>query len=758
MGRFATRAFFLLLSLALVSSQSAGRPWDLPTIRPPGSPVPLERTKLAYAEIARRTAASFESSSSSSSSFSSDSSFWWPNSTFGFINWFDYGNCTSPYAHVCIPTYPGGCEPSDGCLEWSGWYYSVTCEDNWGIPHNPPTGWVEDIYTDDPKCLLYPYLITLTADAVCFSSGVLYCSTEGEAVHSSSCWDRNCQDCTKDSWFSTVKCQLNHTYLCPLPESSSEEVPLSTGAIIAISVCCGGAVIAVVVGLALAVRYVTSQRVAGGTGFNTQYAELHNKGQNDTQIELRASLLSDDSLSERNLENQDIGSDGSKDKKFDPYEAYPESSFLLSFIQSKRTGVGTADFKSDVINRKWKKVFIILDEIGFRICTADMSKFLLGVMLSPSSKLKQVDETTIRVSVSPTKTLILSNLAHATGWAFDGGMIVEELAQAHEVLGRASELKVQNCEIMESQIELTEEIGRGGFGSVFRGKFLKHKEIAAKRLLPQAEMQARSQFLREMLISRKLHHPNIVDFLGICCLNDGVYMICEFITDGPLHHHIFKESYIPSFSVVFAISSGICSGMQHLHSMSIIHRDLKPENILVADAKNWHVKIADFGLSRPVSKDNQTVTSKQGTRAYSALEQDQAHHTFKVDCFSFGIILWELMTGKRLLGGRPAWDIDAIKATGNLGPIPDLFPPRVSQLILRCWAVDPAVRPTFQECLDILTAESQQKAASISPPTAPAVSSQVTSLPSSTSTTTTATTTSTVTTTPPNTTSETNLV
>jgi serine/threonine protein kinase len=147
---------------------------------------------------------------------------------------------------------------------------------------------------------------------------------------------------------------------------------------------------------------------------------------------------------------------------------------------------------------------------------------------------------------------------------------------------------------------------------------------------------------------------------------------------------------------------GIVVGMKYVHTEGIIHRDLKPSNILI-DKENHQVHICDFGSSRLCSVAS-TLTREAGTPQYMAPEMyKEDEYDSKVDVFSFGLILYEILTGsavfsRQLSRSRVMYQV----LKGERPSIPDEVPPSIKLMIQSCWSKDPAARPSFSDVFGVL--------------------------------------------------------
>ncbi|XP_003388129.1 PREDICTED: mitogen-activated protein kinase kinase kinase 13-A-like [Amphimedon queenslandica] len=235
-------------------------------------------------------------------------------------------------------------------------------------------------------------------------------------------------------------------------------------------------------------------------------------------------------------------------------------------------------------------------------------------------------------------------------------------------------------------------IGKGGQGAVFSGKY-RDNEVAVKKVNDPKQT--------ELKILRKLSHPNIVKCLGVCNKPPCYCIVMEYCRLGNLFDYIRKTSTkIMPFDVI-QWSREICTGMQFLHSKKLIHRDLKSLNVLVSD--NHSMKITDFGVSRTL--DHQfTKMTVIGSVAWMAPELIRSEPcSEKVDIWSFGVCLWELLTRE-----EPYKDLNHGAVIYGVGsttlslPIPTGCPSDLKSLLQKCWQQKPKSRPSFSQIIEEL--------------------------------------------------------
>ncbi|KAG2638373.1 hypothetical protein PVAP13_2NG588100 [Panicum virgatum] len=223
---------------------------------------------------------------------------------------------------------------------------------------------------------------------------------------------------------------------------------------------------------------------------------------------------------------------------------------------------------------------------------------------------------------------------------------------------------ISNVQIIRNEdLEDLQEMGSGAFGTVFHGKW-RGTDVAIKRIKNSCFMYPSSdtdkliaEFWREAAILSKLHHPNVLAFYGI--VNNGpggtLATVTEFMASGSLKKVLLRKEKLLDRRRRITLAMDVAIGMEYLHSKDIIHFDLKCDNLLVNlnDPFRPICKVADFGLSK-VKQTTMVSGGMRGTLPWMApemLEMSSNMVSTKVDVYSFGIIMWEILTGQEPYAG-----------------------------------------------------------------------------------------------------------
>ncbi|XP_028837731.1 mitogen-activated protein kinase kinase kinase 9 [Denticeps clupeoides] len=272
---------------------------------------------------------------------------------------------------------------------------------------------------------------------------------------------------------------------------------------------------------------------------------------------------------------------------------------------------------------------------------------------------------------------------------------------------------LQLLEIEFSELLLEEIIGVGGFGKVYRAQW-RGMEVAVKAArhdLDEDISQTLESVRQEAKLFAMLRHPNIMALLGVCLQEPNLCLVMEYARGGPLNRTLSGKRIPPHILVDWAVQ--VARAMLYLHCQAIvpiIHRDLKSSNILILekveneDLSSKTLKITDFGLAREWHRT--TKMSAAGTYAWMAPEVIRSSTFSKgSDVWSYGVLLWELLTGEVPFRGIDGLAVAYGVAMNKLAlPIPSTCPEPFARLMEDCWNADPHCRPSFRTILDQLTA------------------------------------------------------
>ncbi|KAI3453926.1 hypothetical protein Pfo_010589 [Paulownia fortunei] len=279
-------------------------------------------------------------------------------------------------------------------------------------------------------------------------------------------------------------------------------------------------------------------------------------------------------------------------------------------------------------------------------------------------------------------------------------------------------------------------LGEGGFGRVYKGYVverlrpgLKAQPVAVK-LLDVEGLQGHREWLAEVIFLGQLRHPNLVKLIGYCCEDEDRLLVYEFMPRGSLENHLFKRlSNSFPWARRLKIAIGAAKGLAFLHGAEkpVIYRDFKTSNILLDS--DFNIKLSDFGLAKigPEGSDTHVTTRVMGTYGYAAPEYvNTGHLTTKSDIYSFGVVLLELLTGRRAMDKtRPKseqklvdWATPYLTSSRRLRCIMD---PRlagqysvkgakeVGLLAQKCVSLNPKDRPKMPAIIETLESIQQLK-------------------------------------------------
>nr|CAB3469006.1 unnamed protein product [Digitaria exilis] len=271
------------------------------------------------------------------------------------------------------------------------------------------------------------------------------------------------------------------------------------------------------------------------------------------------------------------------------------------------------------------------------------------------------------------------------------------------------------------------KVGEGGFGSVYRAFFRSAgggRVVLAVKRLNQRSLQGHKQWLAEVQFLGVLEHPNLVKLIGYCAVDSDTdkqrLLVYEFMPNKTLDDHLFNRVHPPlSWRLRLQIMIGAARGLDYLHE-GVIYRDFKASNVLLDP--EFKPKLSDFGLARegPTEGKTHVSTAVVGTHGYAAPDYiETGHLTAKSDVWSFGVVLYEILTGRRSLErSRPAEEqkllawvrrhppdsagFRAIMDPRLGGRYPLAAAREVARLADRCLVKNPKERPAMRDVVDEL--------------------------------------------------------
>eukprot|EP00212_Chloropicon_laureae_P002861 CAMPEP_0197486358 /NCGR_PEP_ID=MMETSP1311-20131121/1276_1 /TAXON_ID=464262 /ORGANISM="Genus nov. species nov., Strain RCC856" /LENGTH=613 /DNA_ID=CAMNT_0043029391 /DNA_START=21 /DNA_END=1862 /DNA_ORIENTATION=- len=270
-------------------------------------------------------------------------------------------------------------------------------------------------------------------------------------------------------------------------------------------------------------------------------------------------------------------------------------------------------------------------------------------------------------------------------WRSDLGVVQQSIAE---------------WELDPAQLHLEKKVGQGAMGAIFKGT-LRGETVAIKNIKSDfsKEFEHVKEFAQEISIISNLRHENIVHFKGACTKSSNVCIVYEFMSKGNLKEVLQRTKPKPTARRALELALDIVKGMCYLSDQDIVHRDLKAANILISESGT--VKIGDFGVARLLPRNEVCMTAETGTYRWMAPEViEHRPYGSQADVYSFGIVLWEVVTG----GKTPYELLSPIQAAVGVAKhgLRPKMPPQVegtevAKIMKACWAANPGERPTFPE-------------------------------------------------------------
>ncbi|XP_018812215.2 putative receptor protein kinase ZmPK1 [Juglans regia] len=320
------------------------------------------------------------------------------------------------------------------------------------------------------------------------------------------------------------------------------------------------------------------------------------------------------------------------------YLCYPKYELL--------NGRQTPNFEGDFYLKVPKAGFVYnrtLDAAESRLnCTPELSRQVRGTYENKTVKLLLWFATAVGGLEVTCIFLVLFFL-------FMSSKNSDQVAEGYLLMSRFKRFKFS--ELKKATRGFVEVIGRGGVGVVYKG-ILPDKRVAAIKRLDEAN-QGEAEFLAEVNIIGRLNHMNLIDIWGYCAEGKHRLLVYEFMEHGTLAEKLASNEL--DWKKRFDIAVGTAKGLAYLHEEClewVLHCDVKPHNILLDS--NYQPKVADFGLSKLLNRsehDHSSFSKMRGTRGYMAPEWVyNLPITSKVDVYSYGIVVLEMVTGKSPTG------------------------------------------------------------------------------------------------------------
>lgn len=389
----------------------------------------------------------------------------------------------------------------------------------------------------------------------------------------------------------------------------------------------------------------------------------------------------------------------------------PEKNGALAMFAEKSTETTDAGFSD---NKAVEKTDIRLESLELLpelIASAKKVAVEGGEVVKAAAERNNADVLTAEIDEEPPSKELMQGNVHAEGEVDSDGDDENKSFPRIEPTAAETEALAKGLQtIQNDDLEEIKELGSGTYGAVYHSKW-RGCDVAVKRIKascfagkPSERERLIADFWKEALILSSLHHPNVVSFYGV--VRDGpdgsLATATEFMVNGSLKQFLHKKDRTIDRRKRLIIAMDVAFGMEYLHGKNIVHFDLKCENLLVnmRDPHRPICKIGDLGLSK-VKQQTLVSGGVRGTLPWMAPELLSGKTSMvsdKIDVYSFGIVMWELLTGEEPYSDRHCASIIGGIVNSSLRPeIPSWCDPEWKSLMESCWSSDPTQRPSFSE-------------------------------------------------------------
>ncbi|XP_047161175.1 probable L-type lectin-domain containing receptor kinase S.5 [Vigna umbellata] len=222
--------------------------------------------------------------------------------------------------------------------------------------------------------------------------------------------------------------------------------------------------------------------------------------------------------------------------------------------------------------------------------------------------------------------------------------------------GTPREFRYQELKKATNNFDEKHKLGQGGYGVVYRGTLPKEKLEVAVKMFSRDKMKSTDDFLSELTIINRLRHKNLVRLLGWCHRNGVLLLVYDYMPNGSLDNHIFREegsnTTALSWPLRYKIIAGVASALNYLHNeydQKVVHRDLKASNIMLDS--DFNARLGDFGLARALENDKTSYAELEGVHGTMGYIAPECFHTGRAtresDVYGFGAVVLEVVCGQR---------------------------------------------------------------------------------------------------------------